>query len=262
MKAHELAMSINADVDIDEDLLDEVIGLIEYPAPVLCSFPEQYLKIPEPVLITVMAAHQRYFPLYKKGTRELLPNFITVSNNPLEEAKANIQSGNEKVIVPRFKDAEFFVEEDAKLNLEQRLEKLEKINSQVGTMRQKVTRMQKIVSYLAEEIKDTYNDTNPAKKAGDDLNEAIISDVLEAALLCKSDLTTHLVFEFTELQGEIGGIYAEAEGRSETISAAIADHYKPRFAGDELPASIGSKLISVADKLDNLVQAFALGKIT
>ena len=238
-----LAKSIGGEVVLDDSLLDEVIMITENPSPILCDFDEKFLEIPDCVLKTVMIHHQRYIPVAADG--KLMAKFIAVSNNPLEGARENIKLGNQKVIVPRFKDAEFFVQEDQKQSLEQRLEQLERLNSLKGNLLQKSERHQQIVEYLMQE-----------------LNEASDKDlVLQAAKLAKADLNTNLVFEFTELQGEVGGVYARKQGLDELIAKAIEDHYKPRFAGDDLPETLGGKLIAVADKLDNIVAAFALGKI-
>ncbi len=258
-KCAAIAKSLDAEIPIEEELLDEIVNLVEMPEPILCDFDKKFLEIPAQVLITVMAKHQRYFPLLKNG--ELMPYFVAVSNNPLSQARANIKSGNEKVITPRFKDAEFFVKEDAKLTLAQRSTKLEKINFQAGNMLQKSQRMVKITEYIINELKDVYAN-NPTISAGENLLDSKqVAAILEAALLAKSDLTTHLVFEFTELQGEIGGVYARKQGLSDITSNAIGEHYKPRFAGDELPATIGAKIISIADRLDTLVCFFAAGKV-
>lgn len=259
-KAQELAKSINGEALIEDDLLNEVTGLIENPSPILCSFDESYLKLPECVIITVMAAHQRYFPIFSTGTeKKLLPYFITVSNNPLKEAEQNIREGNEKVIIPRLKDAEFFFNEDNKISLEDRISKLEKINFQSGTMAQKVKRIEKIAQHIFEELKPTF-DENPAKLDSEKLDSTTESQTLEAAKLCKSDLTSQMVFEFTELQGEIGETYAVHQGKSKETAKAIGEHYKPRFAGDDLPSTISGKIASVADRIDSLVVMFALGK--
>ncbi len=244
-------------VVIDDAVLDEVANIVENPEPILCEFNEQFLKIPQQVLITVMAKHQRYFPLLKDA--KLMPYFIAISNNPLEKARSNIKAGNEKVIIPRFKDAEFFVDEDVKLSLEQRLPKLESLNFQAGNMRQKSQRIRKITQYLIQKLSANYAD-NPTKTADEDLTKQSEA-IFKAAELSKADLTTHLVFEFTELQGEIGAVYAEREGLSSITAKAIGEHYMPRFAGDEIPATIGGKIISVADKLDTLACFFAAGKI-
>jgi len=257
-KCAEIAKSLQAEIPIAEDLLDEIVNLVENPEPILCDFDPKFLEIPAQVLITVMAKHQRYFPVLRDGI--LMPYFVAVSNNPLKQARANIKAGNEKVIIPRFKDAEFFVQEDAKTTLQERLSKLEKINFQAGNMLQKSKRIEKIAAYLLEELKANYAG-NPTKTNDENLAEAKqITAIKQAALLAKADLTTHLVFEFTELQGEIGGVYAAKQELGEIVAAAIGEHYKPRFAGDELPSNIGAKLISIADRLDTLVCFFAAGK--
>lgn len=255
-EAEKLAATINAKIVPNQDLLNEVIMITENPSPILCEFNPSFLKIPDCVLQTVMIQHQRYIPLEQGGN--LIPQFIAVSNNPLPQARANIKSGNEKVIVPRFKDAEFFVDEDSKIKLEDRVTKLEKLNFLKGTMLQKVRRLQKIAQYLINEL-NPYYQGNPARKEGDSLGDDQL--ILEAAFLSKADLSTNLVFEFPELQGEIGGVYAEKQGLNSIISKAIAEHYRPRFTGDDEPETIAGKILSIADKIDNIVCAFALGKI-
>lgn len=237
-----LAQSLKASLVINDELLKELANITEYPSAILCQFDPKFLKIPDCVLKTVMINHQRYLPLEKNS--KLIPQFIVIANNPLEKAKANIQAGNEKVIIPRFKDAEFFVEEDLKINLEERLPMLKKLNFLKGDFYQKSLRIQKISKYLAEELK---------------VNN--LEDILRASLLAKTDLTTNLVFEFTELQGEIAAVYAQMQGLSPIVCAAISEHYRPRFAGDNEPESIEAKIISIADKIDNIILAFALGKI-
>ena len=252
-KSKELAESIGAEAIFDDDLLDEISLITENPHPILCDFDKRFLEIPDCVLTTVMIQHQRYLPLKKNG--KLIEQFIAISNNPLEQARENIKAGNEKVIVPRFKDAEFFVTEDNKISLQERLEKLERLNFLKGTMLQKAHRLEKISEYIYTELNKTISG-NPA------INGSIkIEDLKQAALLAKADLSCNLVFEFTELQGEIGGIYAQKQGLSSDIANCISEHYKPRFADDEQPNNLGAKIISIADKIDNIVSAFALGKI-
>jgi len=255
-ESKKLAASVKGEVIFSDDLLDEVILITENPSPILCEFDTAFLKVPDCVLQTVMINHQRYLPIQING--KLSQYFIAVSNNPLPAARENIKSGNEKVIVPRFKDAEFFVEEDMKKTLKQRTLELSRLNSIKGTMEAKVKRLEKITAKLVADLKPSYNDKNPAKLKEDKLDA---DTVKEATLLCKADLGTNLVFEFTELQGEIGGIYAEKEGYSKAVVTAISEHYKPRFAGDEPAKTIAGKLIAIADKLDNIVTSFALGKI-
>lgn len=271
-EANQLAQSIGGEALLEDELLEEVTGLIENPTAILCSFDEKFLKLPACVIKTVMEIHQKYFPVYEQGSlstdhksiekinAKLKPNFIITSNNPLEKAHKNIKEGNEKVIIPRLKDAEFFFDEDNKQSLEEHLEKLSKLNFQAGNMRQKADRIQKISKYMIKELENSF-DHNPAKLPGEALDSESKASILEAALLAKADLNTQMVFEFTELQGEIGGIYAAHQGKSQATANAISEHYMPRFAGDKIPQSIGGKIISIADKLDNLVCIFALGKI-
>ncbi|MCE2928289.1 MAG: glycine--tRNA ligase subunit beta [Candidatus Caenarcaniphilales bacterium] len=237
-----LAQSIGADLILDEKLLEEVALITENPSPILCEFDEKFLVVPDCVLETVMIHHQRYLPLQKNG--KLISKFIAVANNHLPEARANIKSGNEKVIIPRFKDAEFFVQEDTKLSQEERLIKLEKLNFLKGNMLQKSTRLAKLAEYFLLELK-----------------LPIDQDIIQAARLCKTDLSTNLVFEFTELQGQIGGIYLAKQGYSKIIVDAVSEHYKPRFSGDDEPETEAGKILSIIDKLDNIVIAFAMGKL-
>ncbi len=252
-RSNALAKSIGAEAIFDQGLLNEIALITENPSPILCDFDPRFLEIPECVLTTVMIKHQRYLPLKKNG--KLIEQFIAISNNPLEKAKENIKIGNEKVIVPRFKDAEFFVIEDNKISLNDRLEKLEKLGFLKGTMLQKAKRIQVISEYISEKLSSSLKE-NPV------INEELnLGDIKEAALLAKADLSTNLVFEFTELQGEIGGIYAAQQGLNSKIQSYIAEHYRPRFADDKQPTSLGGKIISIADKIDNIVCAFALGKI-
>ncbi len=264
-----LADSVSGLVVFEESLLTELCLITENPYPILCTFDSKFLAIPDCVLKTVMIHHQRYLPIeteYIESSssdvtkRRLTPYFIAVSNNPLEQARANIKAGNEKVIVPRFKDAEFFVHEDMKISLEDRLNKLSKLNFLKGNMLDKSKRLSKISSFILKEL-DKHFHLNPHKGPLDRIDPSTKALIETAALLCKTDLSTNLVFEFTELQGEIGGVYALKSGLDELIAHAIGDHYKPRFAGDELPTTIGGKIIAIADKLDNLVCSFALGKI-
>ena len=264
-----LAYSVSGLVVFEESLLTELCLITENPYPILCTFDSKFLAIPDCVLKTVMIHHQRYLPIeteYIESSssdvtkRRLTPYFIAVSNNPLEQARANIKAGNEKVIVPRFKDAEFFVHEDMKISLEDRLNKLSKLNFLKGNMLDKSKRLSKISSFILKEL-DKHFHLNPHKGPLDRIDPSTKALIETAALLCKTDLSTNLVFEFTELQGEIGGVYALKSGLDELIAHAIGDHYKPRFAGDELPTTIGGKIIAIADKIDNLVCSFALGKI-
>lgn len=252
-EAKKIADSENAQIIFDDDLLDEISLITENPYPILCDFDSRFLEIPDCVLTTVMIKHQRYLPLEQNS--KLIEKFIAISNNPLEKARTNIKIGNEKVIVPRFKDAEFFVSEDNKISLEDRLAKLEKLNFLKGNFLQKSHRLEKITNYIAQELQNTI-------KANPNIDSEIdLKALQQASLLAKTDLTTNLVFEFTELQGLIGGIYASKQGLNDQVAQFIAEHYKPCFAADSTPSSLGAKIISIADKIDNIVCSFALGKI-
>lgn len=266
-ESKQLAKSIEGEAVFTDDLLEELCLITENPNPILCEFEKHFLKVPSVVLKTVMVSHQRYIPIESNDLDEsdvtehrLLPYFIAVSNNPKAEAIENIKSGNEKVIRPRFNDAEFFTKEDLKTKLEDRLEKLSRLNFLKGNVLEKTKRIEKLSAYLIEKLKSNYAQ-NPAKNTQDHLDDKSKAAILEAAKLCKADLTCNLVFEFTELQGLIGGIYAERQHKDPVTAGSIKEHYKPCFAGDTEPSTIGAKIISIADKLDNIVCAFALGKI-
>jgi glycyl-tRNA synthetase beta chain len=248
----EIADKENLIADLDSDLLAEINGLVESPQAILCSFDEKYLEIPALVLSTVMKSHQRYIPLYQdQGKKNISNKFIVISDNPEAQAIENIRSGNEKVIIPRFEDALFFIKEDFKVSLEKRYLKLDKINFQIGNLLDKAKRLELISDILTTEL-----NSHPQKSAQ---IEAL--QVKQASKLCKTDLSTSLVFEFTELQGELGGIYASRQGQTAAVAQAISEHYQPRFAGDSLPCSPAGKVLAIADKLDNILSSFALGKI-
>ncbi|MCH2228142.1 MAG: glycine--tRNA ligase subunit beta [Candidatus Caenarcaniphilales bacterium] len=250
----ELAETVKGVPLIDYDLLDEICGLVESPKAILCEFSKDYLEVPGLVLSTVMKVHQRYIPVASETNHdELLPYFIVISNNPEASAEENIKKGNEKVIIPRFEDAMFFLKEDNKIKLENRLERLKKINFQVSNIYEKALRLERIVGFIIDELK--------TKEQKFEINDQFIEKTKAAAKLCKCDLETQLVFEFTELQGEIGGIYAERQSYDTDIAKAISEHYKPRFAGDEEPETVAGKIVSIADKLDNLIANFAIGKV-
>ncbi len=266
-EAKKLAQEVSGQVVLDDDLLEELCLITENPEAILCEFERKFLKVPDVVLKTVMVSHQRYIPIESNeleenapNDRKLLPYFIAVSNNPKTEAKHNIKSGNEKVIRPRFNDAEFFTKEDLKIKLEDRVEKLSKLNFLKGNLKEKTKRIEMLSLFLINKLKGNYAN-NPAKNPLDQLKPESSQLILEAASLAKADLTCNLVFEFTELQGVIGGIYAARQGKDPVTANAIKEHYKPCFAGDDEPNNIGAKIISIADRIDNIVCAFALGKI-
>ena len=232
------AKEINADIQIDEDLLDEVTFITEWPVPVICSFEEKYLEIPEKVAVTVMAVHQRYFPLYKDG--KLLNKFITISNY-VGNTFDNIKAGNERVVRARLEDAVFFVQEDTQKPLIDYLEDLKGVTFQkgFGSVYDKTQRIIKLSKFIAEKL------------------NVQSSNVERTALLCKADLVTKLVFEFTELQGYIGSDYAIRSGENPQVSKGIKEHYFPLNADSELAESIEGQIVGIADKIDTVVAVFA-----
>ena len=235
------ADKLGAKVNYDEELLDEVTYLCEYPVPVVCDFDEKYLDIPEKVTVTVMASHQRYFALYKN--EKLINKFITITNY-LGNDFSNIKAGNERVITARLDDAIFFFKEDTKNKIEKHVEKLKGITFQkgMGSLHDKTQRIIKL-----------------SKMISDKLGEAFPT-IERTALLCKADLTTSLVFEFTELQGFIGADYAKISGENEKVVLGIKEHYFPLNAESELAEGIEGQIVGIADKLDTICAVFANGK--
>ena len=239
--ATEKAKEIGADIVIDEDLLDEVTFITEWPVPVICSFDEKYLQIPEKVCVTVMAGHQRYFPLYKDG--KLLNKFITMSNY-VGDTFENIKAGNERVVTARLEDAVFFVQEDTQKPLIAYLEELKGVTFQkgLGSMYDKTNRILELARAIAKKLH-------------------VPSETIErTALLCKADLVTRLVFEFTELQGYIGADYALRSGEMQEVSNGIKEHYFPLNADSQLAEGIEGQIVGIADKIDTVTAVFANGK--
>lgn len=235
------AAKIGAQVYMEDGLLEEVTNICEWPVPVICNFDEKYLNIPEKVTVTVMAVHQRYFPLYKEG--KLLNSFITITNyigNKFE----NIKAGNERVVVARLDDAIFFFNEDTIKPFESYVEELKGITFQkgMGSMYDKTQRIVKLSEILAEKL------------------NAPCETVKRTALLCKADLVTSLVFEFTELQGFIGSDYAFNAGEKPAVVKGIKEHYYPLGADSELAEGIEGQIVGIADKIDTIVAVFAEGK--
>ncbi len=239
--AKEKAKEINAEIKIDEDLLDEVTFITEWPIPVVCSFEEKYLQIPEKVAVTVMAVHQRYFPLYKDG--KLLNKFITISNF-VGDTFDNIKAGNERVVRARLEDAVFFVHEDTQKPLISYLEDLKGVTFQkgFGSVYDKTQRICTLSKIISKQLKTTS------------------ADIERTALLCKADLVTKLVFEFTELQGYIGADYALRSGESKEVAQGITEHYFPLNADSEIAQGIEGQVVGIADKVDTIVTVFADGK--
>ncbi len=238
----EVAKSLGGEIEFDEDLLEEVTHLVEYPTAFYGEFDESYAKLPKEVVTTPMQQHQRYFPVLKDG--QLLPNFIAVRNGD-DYRIDNVKKGNEKVLEARLADALFFYKEDTKRDLESYTEKLKSVvfQAKLGTIYDKSIRI--------EELSDKI-----LKLLGLDSES---EDTKRAAKLCKADLVTGMVFEFTELQGIMGREYAKIGGENEVVSEAIFEHYLPRFAGDILPKTNAGVALSIADKLDSIAGFFAIG---
>ena len=231
--------------DLPAKTLLEVVNLSEYPQPLVSTFDEEFLQVPEEIIVDAMLMHQRYFPLYDAAGK-LTNRFIIVSNgNP--ECAATIIDGNERVVRARLDDAKFFYEEDLKHPLESYIEKLDKVVFQesLGTVRQKAERLEKLACALSADAQ---------------LDAADAADAKRAARLCKADLVTNAVIEFTSVQGVMGSYYAAASGETPQVAQAIGQHYQPRFAGDALPDTTVGKLVALADKLDTICGLFAVGQ--
>ncbi|MDR2158091.1 MAG: glycine--tRNA ligase subunit beta [Holosporaceae bacterium] len=226
-------------VEIDEKLLEEVVGLTEYPVVLLGKIPEKFMKLPEEVIVTPMQVHQRYFPVKINGT--LAPYFAFVANNVATDGGKTIISGNERVLNARLADALFFFETDLQRPLKSRLEELKKIsfNDRLGTVFDRVVRVVNLCGHLGDSLK--IQDIEPLRKA---------------ALLAKCDLSTGMVGEFSELQGIMGAYYARIQGENSDVCDAIRDQYRP---ADEITKNL-SGLLSLADKIELITGFFAIGK--
>ena len=231
--------------EIPAELLDEVTNLVEWPTPVIGSFDEKYLEITNDVIVCVLAHHQRYFPIYNKEVK-LLNYFITIANHD-ESNLDNIRKGNEKVVKPRLDDAIFFYKEDTKKTLVQRVEDLKGVTFQkgLGNLFDKTQRIKQIAGFIGCDLK---------------LEDETTLKAIRTAELCKADLVTTMVREFTELQGIIGGDYAKLNGEDELIAKGIREHYMPISSEGELANTITGQVVGIADKIDTICGVFALGK--
>lgn len=229
----------------DDALLDEVTALVERPNVLVCSFEREFLEVPQECLILTMKANQKYFPLLDASSR-LTNRFLVVSNISPADASAVIE-GNERVVRPRLADAKFFFDQDRKKSLASRVELLGKVvyHNKLGTQGERVERVMRIARGIAEKIGDT----------------ALAAHATQAAQLAKADLVTDMVGEFPELQGTMGRYYALHDGLDASVADAIEDHYKPRFAGDELPRNSVGLVVALADKLETLVGMFGIGNL-
>jgi glycyl-tRNA synthetase beta chain len=229
----------------DDALLDEVTALVERPNVLVCEFEKQFLDVPQECLILTMKANQKYFPLLDAAGK-LTHQFLVVSNIRPDDASAVI-GGNERVVRPRLADAKFFFDQDRKKTLESRVEGLSKVvyHNKLGTQGERMARVCAIARAIGQQL-------------GGDL---LARQAEQAARLAKTDLLTDMVGEFPELQGIMGGYYARHDGLPAEIADAIEDHYKPRFAGDELPRNPVGVVVALADKLETLVGMFGIGNL-
>ena len=235
----------------DEALLDEVTGLVERPNVLVCSFEEQFLAVPQECLILTMKANQKYFPLLDVQGR-LSNQFLVVSNISPADASAVI-GGNERVVRPRLADAKFFFDQDRKKTLESRVAGLSKVvyHNKLGTQGARLERVRDIARVIVDLL----------ALSGEAQTQELAQQADVAARLAKTDLVTDMVGEFPELQGIMGGYYARHDGLGEPIAFAIEDHYKPRFAGDDLPRNSAGVVVALADKLETLVGMFGIGNL-
>jgi len=242
--ARTLCFARNLELVEDAGLLDEVAGLVEWPVPVLGDMDPAFLDLPPEVIRTSMRVHQRYFAVRDPATGKLAPHFLTVANIAAKDGGGTIAKGNAKVLSARLSDARFFWTEDRKTKLEDRLERLKGVtfHAKLGTMYQRVERIEALAGQLAEVI-------------GADQARAV-----QAARLAKADLVSGVVGEFPELQGIMGGYYAQAEGLDPQVVGAIRDHYRPQGPSDAVPVESVAATVALADKLDTLTSFFAIGE--
>ncbi|SER17668.1 glycyl-tRNA synthetase beta chain [Gracilibacillus ureilyticus] len=233
-------------IPIDYELLNEVKHLVEYPTVFSGTYHESFLEIPKEVLITSMKEHQRYFPV-TNNNGDLLPFFVAVRNGTDEHIET-VSRGNEKVLRARLQDAQFFYEEDQKLSIDRNIEQLSRMvfQEKLGTIADKVSRVTEIAAMISSKL---------------GLDDQELRKVKRAAEICKFDLVTNMVTEFTELQGVMGRKYAEIFGEDKDVAQAIEEHYMPKNANAKLPESVTGAVVSIADKLDTIVGCFTVGLI-
>nr|WP_218057955.1 glycine--tRNA ligase subunit beta [Gilliamella apicola] len=241
-QAESEAAKLHGKADLTDTLLEEVCSLVEWPVVLTAKFEERFLQVPAESLVYTMKGDQKYFPVYDKQGK-LLPNFIFVANIESKDPQVVI-SGNEKVVRPRLADAEFFYQTDLKQRLEDRLPRLETVlfQQQLGTVKEKSIRIELLSGFIAEKI------------------GANIEQAKRAGKLTKCDLVTNTVFEFPETQGIMGRYLALKDGENIEVATAIEEQYKPRFAGDELPSTVVSCTVSIAEKMDTLAGIFGIGQ--
>lgn len=240
------AVSVGGCILPDEELLDIVTNLVEYPVPVVGKYEEKFLELPKEILITAMREHQKYFAVIDANGK-LMPSFIAV-NNTLTKDMNLVANGHERVIRARLEDARFFYKADLEVSLEDQVEKLKGVlfQAKLGTMHQKVLRVQKLVGFLVDVL---------------GYHSDLKNRVLRAALLCKADLVSQVVVEFPKLQGVMGRVYAAVAGEDDETAAGIEEHYRPTYSGGPLPETLTGAILSIADKIDSICGCFCAGLI-
>ena len=239
----EIEKKIGLVAELPAKTMEEVVNLTEFPTVMVGAFDELFLAVPKEITVDAMLMHQRYFPLFNAdGT---LSNKFLITSNGDPAFEANIVDGNQRVVAARLYDAKFFYDEDLRRPLEDYVERLDTVvfQEQLGTVRAKTARVEKLAEHLSADAALCAQDA---------------ADAVRAAHLCKADLVTGAVVEFTSVQGIMGSYYAAAAGETDQVARAIADHYRPRFAGDALPASTVGKVVAMADKLDTICGLFAV----
>ena len=232
-----------AHVDTPKGTFDEVVNLCEWPTVVVGSFDEEFLAVPHEIIVEAMLKHQRYFPIY--GADGALTREFVIVSNADPAVNDTVRAGNERVVRPRLDDAKFFYDEDLKVGLDAFRERLGQVvfQKRLGTVLQKAERMERLARAVAEQATE---------------DAATADAAARAAHLAKADLVSQAVVEFTSQQGVMGGYYAKAQGETDEVAEAIAQHYRPRFAGDEVPETVVGKSVAIADKLDTICGMFAI----
>ncbi len=247
------AREVGGSILPDEELVDIVNNLVEYPVAVVGKFDDIFLELPDEVLITAMREHQKYFAVINKS-KKLLPHFIAVNNTIARDMKL-VAKGHERVLRARLADAQFFYQSDLDVSNDTRVEKLKGVlfQAQLGTMFDKTQRVAKIGKFIAKVV--------DIGLFGQKQENELKSQVSRAAKLCKTDLVSHVVGEFPKLQGVMGRVYAEIAGELSTVSAAVEEHYRPTYSGGPLPDTVTGSVLSIADKIDSICGCFSAGLI-
>ena len=243
--AERISASVGGTAQVDDRLLEEVGGLAEWPNPGLGSFEARFLDLPDCALTTSMKSHQKYFPIVD-GEGGLLPHFIVVMDGESTDESVVLQ-GNGRVIRARLADSAFFFDQDQKRSMDEMVQKLSerRFLEGLGTMADKARRLEELAGLMAGALAPGDGDSETSAR--------------RAGWLAKADLSTHMVSEFASLQGQMGEIYGRLSGESEAVSKAISEHYKPKFAGDDLPATVVGAAVALADRFDSIVGCYALG---